>query len=176
MSSGASIGAGFNFSCNSDSGASLITRFESTVEKSFYPNVIGKHFTKYRLMYFDMARALHLPINHPGDIFVVSGRVMTGDWAIIAFHNRSQEASASFNIKAMTITGSGTIWGKWSEHVNYPRRHGPTRRRALSDSEEPNRNQCIFIDTIREYERTWYEKMKALVNKIVNGLSVKRAL
>lgn len=158
--SGVSMGVCVKMSCHSDCGASLITRFRATVEKSAFPNVLKAQFTKDVQSIFDSAQTAQFPIENLHDIILVTGRVMTGDWATIAFHSRSQESSASFDIKAATVNASGTVWGKWSEHVNFPKRHGPTRTRAIRDGEEPALNQCIFIETHRIYERPWYEKLK----------------
>ncbi len=88
---------------------------------------------------------------------------MTGDWATIAFHSRTRESSASFDIKAATITASGTVWGEWSEHASYPKRHGPTRQDFLSDDEVPPEealDQCIFIDPFRIADLAWYKRVR----------------
>ncbi len=87
---------------------------------------------------------------------------MTGDWATIAFHSRTQESTASFDIKAATITASGNVWGRWSEHASYPKQHGPTRQSPFSDNEEPQDealDQCIFIDSFRIADLAWYKRI-----------------
>ncbi len=88
---------------------------------------------------------------------------MTGDWATIVFRSRTEESNASFDIKAATITASGKVWGKWSEHVSYPRRHGPARQHSFSDDQEPPEetwDQCIFIDTCRIVDLAWYKRIR----------------
>lgn len=112
--------------------------------------------------YKEIADDERLPIKNLHDIVLVVGRVMTGDWATITFDSRTQENSASFDMKAATITASGKVWGKWSEHTNFPKRHGPTRQAPYSDSEEPPEetlDQCIFITPFRISDLVWYKKL-----------------
>lgn len=109
--------------------------------------------------------AERFPVKELHDIVLVIGRVMTGDWATIIFRGRSQERSASFDIKAATMTASGKIWGRWSDHVSFPKRHGPTRPIPFDDDDEPPEeefNQCIFIDTYQCFERPWYNRLKLI--------------
>ncbi len=155
-------------SCKSDHGASLITRYESQIYKSLSPDLIKDHFLKHCRAYFNLAKRRHFSVKHLNDIILVTGRVMTADWATIAFHSHEKESSASFDIKAATITASGTIWGKWSEHVSFPKRHGPPRAGAMDDLHpiEPHKDQCIFIDTFRAYEIAWFKRLMALFDRM----------
>ncbi len=161
--SGASVGVCVNVSCSSDCGASLVTKYRAKVERSPFPDVLKEHFLKYSHSWLADAQRQRKPVKNLHDLILVTGRVMTGDWATIAFSSRTEEHGVSFNIKAVTVTASGTVWGRWSEHVNLPKRHGPSRRTPTVDGEEPPLDQCIFIETFRVYERPWYARLKAAI-------------
>lgn len=160
--SGAAIGVGFNMTCESNSGASLITKYSSKVEKSMFPHVLKEHFMTNCLSLLDYALREELPINELHDIVLVTGRVMTADWATIVFNEQTQGTKVSFDIKAATLTASGSIWGKWSQHVSFPKRHGPLRIEPGAGGvveRDEERNQCIFIDTCRVSHRSWFLKI-----------------
>ncbi len=169
--SGASILVGFKMSCESDRGASLITRYESEIYKSLNPDLIKDHFSRHCRAYFNHAKTRYLSVKHLNDIILVTGRIMTADWATIAFHSHKKENSASFDINAATVTATGTIWGKWSQHVRFPNRHGPTRTSAAINASSPivrlvPKDQCIFIDTFRVYEIAWFRKLLAWFERV----------
>ncbi len=96
---------------------------------------------------------------------------MTGDWATIAYHSRTEESSVSFHIKAATISASGKVWGSWSDdsdHASYSKRHGPTRQNPFSDNEEPQDealDQCIFIDSFRIADLAWYKRIRLAITQ-----------
>ncbi|KLO09364.1 hypothetical protein SCHPADRAFT_569899 [Schizopora paradoxa] len=178
---GTSVGIGFNLTCKSNSGASLITKHSSKVEKSLFPRILKEHFVANCLSLLEYAHREELPIDTLHDIILVTGRVMTADWATIVFHEHSQGSEVIFDIKASTLTGSGSLWGKWSEHVSSPKRHGPPRpQNELSVNDvDAVRNQCIFIDACRVSQRTWFLKLvqwlrtptSSAQNKIKDGTS-----
>ncbi|KLO19648.1 hypothetical protein SCHPADRAFT_52855 [Schizopora paradoxa] len=163
VASGSSAGWLFSITSESDCGASLITRYRATIDRARHYPALEQHFAAYTLSYFDVAQSRMLPVKRLNDIILVTGRVMTGDWATLAFRRESQEfegsMSFSFNSGAITLNGSASIWGKWDENVNFPKRHGPTRPQVIRDEEEPHFDQCIFIETLRGMPRSWYEKV-----------------
>ncbi|KLO16199.1 hypothetical protein SCHPADRAFT_225831 [Schizopora paradoxa] len=91
---------------------------------------------------------------------------MTGDWATIIFDSRTQESNASFDMKAATITASGKVWGRWSEHSSYPKRHGPTRQIPFAAEEPPEKDldQCIFLTPFRISDLAWYKRIVLLLS------------
>lgn len=161
--SGASVGLCVKVSCNADRGASLFTKYRAKVERSPFPDVLKEHFIKHMYTWFSEAQKQRKPVKNLNDLILITGRVMTGDWATIAFSSRSQEHAASFNIKAVTVNASGTLWGRWSENVSLPKRHGPPRPTPIPDGEEPPSDQCIFIETFRAFDRPWYERLKTAI-------------
>ncbi|KLO14144.1 hypothetical protein SCHPADRAFT_329866 [Schizopora paradoxa] len=156
------LGMSVRFSCEATSGASLIKKYRATDEKAAYPNVLKRHFEECVESVFEFATRRNHPITNLHNIILVTGRVMTGDWATIAFHNRSQDMNIAFQINAPVAGASFSLWGKWSEEITFPRKIGPRRQGAtITDDEEPAFNQCIFIETYRMYTRPWYERLKS---------------
>ncbi|KLO14146.1 hypothetical protein SCHPADRAFT_851595 [Schizopora paradoxa] len=157
---GSSAGLSFKLSCHSNSGATLIRKYRATVEKASFPIKLKHHFGKHFRTVYDFAKENGM-VENLHDIILVHGRVMTGDWATMAFSNQSEDNCASFDMKAATVTAKGTLWGKWSDDIKFPRRHGPLRKHAFPDGQEPNFNQCVFIETCRFYDLPWFHRLTA---------------
>ena len=142
------------FSCEATSGASLIKKYRATDEKTAYPNVLKTCFEECVESVFEYAKKRNRPITNVQEIILVTGRVMTGDWATIAFRNHSQDMNIAFQINAPVAGASFSLWGKWSEEITFPWKIGPRRHgQTLSDGEEPAFNQCIFIRGYKIFRR-----------------------
>ncbi|KLO18857.1 hypothetical protein SCHPADRAFT_819107 [Schizopora paradoxa] len=183
-------GLTIRLSCADQQGAALVIKRRAIREETRCGNAFRELILKnYHAWYTFAHDTLQADIRGAEDIFLVTGHILTNEWATATVVEKARNCEIRFNAgdELSPFGGaSASLWGSWTSSVSLPLRFGPTsippqltnvHNTALSAPASPTSsiaspisesivdsvpNQCIFLRAFRVAARPFFlRKIKA---------------